>query len=169
MAGKADWAEAFFAQASEDLAAAKKLEGETPSVLAMLLQMTFEKMAKAALLRSGQATIEQVCRSHAAASRMLAVMKRNRSMLRTLGNGYEYAWKDVLPVVTELERAHPQLAGRGPQLEYPWEEADSGGIRWPARDLPIAQRLAAPGSMLGSRVMKFAAQLEQQFDQVFPP
>lgn len=162
------WADAYLAQASADLAAAKRVGGQVPSVLAMLLQMVFEKMAKAALLRSGQMTVHQAHGSHRAASRMVAVLKRNRSMLLTLGGGYAHAWKDVLPIVVELERAHPQLAAGGPQLEYPWEDPVRGDVRWPARDLPIAQRLAAPGELTGSRALKFASPLEKDFDQVFP-
>lgn len=169
MADEHAWADAYLAQAREDLAAAKELEGKTPSVLAMLLQMVFEKLAKAALLRSGQASLEQAKRSHAAASRMVAVMKRNREQLETIGNGYRYAWKDVLPLVVELERAHPQLAAGKPQLEYPWADAETGQVCWPARDLPVATRLGAPNSLAGMRLLRFAAQLDQQFDEVFPP
>jgi len=163
------WARAYLAQAQEDLAAAWRVGGEAPSVFAMLLQMVFEKMAKAALLRSSQLTIAKACGSHRAAARMVAVLKRNRRMLRLLGGGNAYAWKDVLPVVVELERAHPQLSEGGPQLEYPWQDPDTSEVLWPARDLPIAQRLGAPGQLVGLRVLRFAGQLQREFDLVFPP
>lgn len=84
--------------------------------------MVFEKMAKAAPLRSLQMTVAKAHGSHRAASRMVAVLKRNRGMLRTLGGGDVYAWKDVLPIVTEFERARLQLSEGGPQLEYPRED-----------------------------------------------
>lgn len=169
MATARDWADAFRAQAAEDLRAAKALEGRAPSVLAMLLQMVFEKLGKAALLRSGQIALRQARRSHAAASRMLAVLKRDKARRSILGAGNPYAFKDVLPMVRALERAHPQLAEPGqPQLEYPWEAGPGAEIRWPARDLALARQLGGPRSLIGARLLKLASQLEQRFDQVFP-
>ena len=47
-------------QAREDLVAAQAAYGAgCESAFCMLLQMTFEKLAKAALLRSGQTTLEK--------------------------------------------------------------------------------------------------------------
>ncbi len=169
MAGSKDWADAHLAQAAEDLTAAKKLGGRVPSVLAMLLQMVFEKTAKAALLRSSEMTVAKARASHRSASRMVAVLKRNRSILHKIGGRNAYAWKDVLPVVTELERAHPQLSEGGPQLEYPRQDVATDEVLWLARDLPIAHRLGAPGDLTGSRTLKFATQLIKAFDEVFPP
>lgn len=172
MATPRDWATGYLGQAREDLAAAKALQGTAPSVVAMLLQMVFEKLGKAALLRSNQMTVHGAQASHAAASRMLAAIRRNRSLLRRLGNGYEHAWKDVMPVVTELERLHPAIAvhrggSREPCLEYPWEDA-SGTVKWPARDLPMVPRLRDPRLQLGSRLVRFANQLAGDFDELFP-
>jgi hypothetical protein len=45
VATRKEWGEAYLAQAASDLAAAQALGGAEPSVLAMLLQMTFEKAA----------------------------------------------------------------------------------------------------------------------------
>lgn len=163
-----DWSDAYLAQAIEDLEAARRLGGGAPSVLAMLLLMVFEKLAKAALLRSSQMTVRMATSSHRAASRMVAQLKRNRSKLKALGAGDAYAWKDVLPVVTELERAHPQLAEGGPQLEYPWEDEGEERVCWPAKDLPIARRLGMANDLTGARLLKLAGEIARTFDRVFP-
>ena len=137
-----------------------------PSVLAMLMQMTFEKLAKAALLRNGSMTVNAARATHRAASAMVSQLRRNRRLLAPLGG--DIVWLDVLTIVPELERAHPQLAGPGgAQLEYPWEGAHAE-IRWPARDLAIAQRLCDPISNGGPRVIMFASKLVENFDQIYP-
>lgn len=163
MASALAWSDAYRAQARADLEGAKAVSGIAPSVLAMLLQMVFEKLAKAALLRTGAVTPSFAQSSHAAASHMLRAMRLQRGILAPLGGAQ--AWGDVLWVVEELERAHPALAKKGsPQLEYPWE-TPQGVVRWPALHLPMAQSLGS--STLGTRVLKFATLLEQRFDQIF--
>lgn len=174
MATARDHADAYLAQASEDLVAAKALVLAAtkdpgllaPSVLAMLLQMTFEKLAKAALLRNGSTTVEAARATHKAASRLVSILRRNRGLLHPLGG--DVVWQDVLTTVPELERAHPQLAEpTAPRLEYPWED-NNGTVRWPARDLAVAHRLVDPTSTRGSRMIRFASKLIEHFDDVFP-
>ena len=163
MATSLEWANAFLAQARADLRGAQAVAaaGE-PSVFAMLLQMAFEKFAKAALLRSGQTPV--TLGTHKAASRMVLAMRRQRGLIAPLGG--PWAWSDVFNLIDELEQAHPSVAVGGPMLEYPWEDAN-GAIQWPARDLAIAKRLARPGSNLGGRALNFAKQLDDRFDQIF--
>jgi hypothetical protein len=128
--------------------------------------MVFEKLAKAALLRQGAATLDAVRRSHRAASRMLLVLRRQRTVFALLGGAK--VWEDVLWVVGALEDAHPQLApDHAPQLEYPWEDV-GGAIRWPARDLHIARALGDARRGLGPRLRRFAELMDQRFDDVFP-
>ena len=62
------WARAYLAQARADLEAAALVGAAQPSVFAMLMQMVFEKMAKAALLRSQMITVKKAETSHQAAS-----------------------------------------------------------------------------------------------------
>jgi hypothetical protein len=162
-----EWSDAYLAQARADLEAAGQLGGAVPSVFAMLMQMALEKIAKAWLLRTGQIDLAGATSSHLAASRMVALLKRDRRRLATLGYGDAYAWKDVLPLVQELERAHPQLAEGGAQLEYPWEQPD-GSIAWPARDLSLALRLGDPRSTEAARLLRFARQLSEQFEAIVP-
>src|ERR1019366_4706400 len=85
MASARDWADAFLAQARDDLKAAEIISGHVPSAFGMLLQMAFEKLAKAALLRSSPLEFARKARkSHKAASKMIQVLKRNRDMLSEL-------------------------------------------------------------------------------------
>jgi len=172
MATDRDWAKGFLEQARAELEIAESLvrsrEGLTTrraAVLAMLLQMAFEKFAKAALLRSGEVTYLAVRQSHKASSRMIATMRRHR---RLAPIGGPNPWEKAFEVVEGLERAHPSLTQGGPQLEYPWQDA-SGAVRWPARDLPIAQKLSDPQSTLAGHIITFAMKLEQRFDAIFPP
>jgi hypothetical protein len=69
MANDPEWGDAFLAQARADFAAADAVatSGIAPSWLAMLLQMVFEKLAKAALLRMRSADLEDVTSTHATA------------------------------------------------------------------------------------------------------
>ena len=78
MATAREWAIGYLSQAREDLKGASAVSGQAPSVFAMLLQMTFEKLAKAALLRSNQMTVDGAQRTHAAASRMIHVLRLTR-------------------------------------------------------------------------------------------
>jgi hypothetical protein len=45
MATPRDWADGYLAQARADLDGARLVDASVPSVFAMLLQMTFEKLA----------------------------------------------------------------------------------------------------------------------------
>ncbi len=165
MATSRDWADAYLAQARADLDAASRLEGACPSAFAMLLQMVFEKMSKAALLRSAQLTVTKAVKSHRAAAMMVNLLLRYRALVPTFGGDVKTL---VLPAVIELENAHPQFATSGPKLEYPWEDLTTGNVLWPSRDLDIAKRLSSSASTLGPRVLRFATELSRRFDAVFP-
>lgn len=157
------WSDALLAQARDDLRAAEALaDARGPaSVLAMLLQMVFEKLAKAALARTDEPCFVAYRTSHAAASRLVIAIKNHNEYL-----GLRYAWKDVLPLVQALERAHPALARRGPHLEYPWEEGDKMGL--PATHLSIVKQLADPLETKGPKLLRFARELSNRFDELFP-
>ena len=164
-----EWADAYLAQARADLEGARVLSGTSPSVFAMVLQMVFEKLAKAALLRSGAVNVAWAQGTHAAASRMVLVMLRERARIAPLGGSP--TWQHVLSIVITLEQAHPQVAARlspgSPQLEYPWVAVD-GTVQWPARHLAIAASLGSPQNNLGARVLRFATLLAERFDHIFP-
>ena len=165
MASSLEWSAAYLAQSQEDLEGARivAMSGCAPSVTAMLLQMTFEKLAKAALLKTGAVTLSYVRKNHIAASMMLRTLRIQRGMLEPLGG--TKSWEDVIWVVEELERCHPQIADESMgTLEYPWETA-VGTIQWPSAHLPIVQTFA--NGTLPIRVVKFATLLQQRFHQIF--
>jgi hypothetical protein len=168
MATDPEWGDAFLAQTRADFAAADAVatSGLAPSSLAMLLQMVFEKLAKAALLRMRSADLEDVTSTHATAGRLLKILRRERRRFDSLGGAH--AWGDVIWMIEELERAHPQIARSktDAKLEYPWE-TPAGAIQWPERDLPVARRLGDPRSNLKTRVTRFADQLAWQFTNCF--
>jgi hypothetical protein len=108
------------------------------SVFAMLLQMAFEKFAKAALLRSGAITYAAARSSRKAASTMTAAMRRQRALIVPIGG--PLVWSAAFEVV-DVEARTPSMAQGAAQLEYPWEAAN-GLVHRPASDLPIALELA---------------------------
>lgn len=161
------WSDAFFAQANEDLAAAKVVFVQQPSVFCMLMQMVFEKMAKAVALRTGQATPSSVKKNHAAASRWIATLKRDREKRAILGDPTNQGFNTLSTLVQTLENCHPSLATKGsPQLEYPWEGSEA--ICWPAKHLPIAQRFRDPLCRDAILLVGFAEALAQNFGRLYP-
>lgn len=85
MATDRDWALAYLEQARADFRGMRAMGSVSPSTLAMVCQMVFEKFAKAALLRQGAAPLGAVRRSHRAASRLLLVLRRQRALVAPLG------------------------------------------------------------------------------------
>lgn len=78
MASPLDWAAAYLAQARKEIdAAAEPLD---PSVRAMLLQMGFEKIAKAAMLKNGQWTIAHTQTTHRGATHMMNQLLTERRL-----------------------------------------------------------------------------------------
>jgi hypothetical protein len=165
-----DWADPFRDQAREDLKAARAaLLAGVPSAFAMLMQMAFEKLAKAALARKHI----QPPKSHDVASRLL-------KLLELTPGGTSLSGVLIAPVfaaVRELENAQPAVVNNAmhkhgvpqyPQLEYPWEHPTTHVIEWPAAHLPIARRIADPRDPIGLQLLKLAGALDAQFDVLFP-
>lgn len=159
-----DWACAYLDQARADLHAAAVLQGEEPSVVAMLCQMGLEKLAKAALLTGGSMRVEDATKTHRAAVAMVQQLARSRRQCTTLGWAPSHIRRNVLPNVELLERSQPALSAGGPTLEYPWEQ--DGIVRWPRRDLGPA-RLFTPHSNAGQLVLRFAQDLAAVFERVY--
>jgi hypothetical protein len=131
----------------------------------MLLQMTFEKLGKAALLRSGAMAIDTARSSHKGAVRMVQLVARDKHACRRLGWKPENV-KRLVPIVDELERAQPALAKNSPCLEYPWEDP-RGNVQWPARHLPLLHSFKAKRGNHGIQLLKFGKGLCTKFDEVF--
>jgi HEPN domain-containing protein len=164
-----DWADPFREQAEEDLRAAQaSYTHGCESAFCMLLQMVFEKLAKAAIARRGT----DPPHSHQVASRLLLLLAR------TPGGPQLPRYGDrVLSAIKELEDAHPSVVRNAmrnfgvaqyPQLEYPWENPHTGAVEWPSQHLPIAQRVRDPRQRIGADLLKFASALAHQFDTLFP-
>lgn len=135
MPRKSDWAHAYNQQAVADLQAAMSLGGSPISVLGMLLQMSFEKASKAALLYGGRATVEDTQRTHRAALSLMSILKNNRIVLQRLTSRRPEFWHQTVVTVEELTNLQPQVSQGGPWLEYPWISGAKETVRWPEEHL----------------------------------
>jgi hypothetical protein len=160
-----DWADPFLEQAREDLRAAQAAyTAACESTFCMLLQMTFEKLAKAAFARQGTA----LTHSHDGASRLLLLLALAPGGSTLPGNQSR-----LFAAVRDLENAQPSIVKHSgvpqyPQLEYPWVNPASNLVEWPARHLPIAQAVRDPRQRLGPDLLKLANAMSVQFNTLFP-
>ena len=169
MATDRDWADAFLAQATEDLTAAQAaFDADVPSTFCMLMQMVFEKLAKAAFARAGAPAPQR----HQVAARLIAVLRRTPGSAAIMIGG-----PHSLHAVEELENANPSvvadavrrcLATQYPQLEYPWLNAATNQVEWPGKHLPIARRVADPEDPVAANLLKSARAFVKHFDTLFP-
>jgi hypothetical protein len=155
------WSDALLEQARQDLQAAEIMAARAgpATVLAMLLQMFFEKLAKAVLARTDLPSFAAHRNSHATASRLINLLKVNNRY-----NELRYKWSDVLPLIQELERVHPAIAKGGPHLEYPWEGEDRMAL---PSEVRIVRTLADPLDMKGPKLLRFARELSNRFEEIF--
>lgn len=172
-----DWAVPFLAQAAADLAAARACIGANgcSSTFCMLLQMTFEKLGKAAIARRTplSAGLQEPPHNHQTASHLLDLL------LRSPGGAAVAPSASVRAAVVDLENAHPDVAKpnanlqppkpQWPQLEFPWSDPLSGIVKSPTTDLPIARRIDDPNDRIGALLLKFADGLVKDFNTLFPP
>lgn len=114
-----EWKVELLRQAKDDLAGAIacRAAGGLTTVECMLLQMAFEKIAKAAIAITPGASFSTTLRSHRAAGKWLPSLRQRFAGSRTV----KYPWKAIIPRIRELEESHPAVATAGPHLEYPWE------------------------------------------------
>lgn len=159
------WSDPFLEQAREDLRVAWAIPPKhRGSTFCMLLQMIFEKLAKAAYARSGQV----VPRTHKAASHLFAVLLRHptgANILRTSPN--------VRAFVEQLENAQPSIACLAAQpceqLEYPWEDPTTGTVFHPEADLGLAKRTRNnPQDRIALDCLRFASAIAQALPTMIP-
>lgn len=175
-----DYAKPFLEQASEDLRAAQSLievlqhgnnatsqrKHGAPSTFCMLLQMSFEKLAKAVRARQGREPI----REHLVVTTFLLNLARDRWRLAQISIGPDAVMQGIFQFIRELENAHPQRGDdKAPQLEYPWVDATTGVVCCPARDLHLCRRVTDPRDKVAAKTMKFGAALIDKFDLLYPP
>ncbi len=168
MATPLDWSIAYRAQAEEDFKAAMAAR-HTPSVYVMLLQMTFEKIAKAVYCKQQNAIPTF---SHSIGAYVWQFFKRDRVPAFD-----ERAVDRMVSLLFEIESANPAVVNKtwkavgGPhpaQLEYPWEETGTGFVRTPLHDLPLAKKISDAKEPLGPTLERFADTLLRTFDTIFP-
>lgn len=128
-----------------------------------------QEIAKAALLRSGQWTVEHTQATHLGASYMMQLLcnRRLREKLSVSEGQLRYAIK---PLVDELEGLQPKVArDRGrtswPWLEYPWETAE--GVTTPSDALPNLARYGTHGATTVILLTRFATELIEKHDNLF--
>lgn len=159
MPSRQDWGNAFLRCAQEDLDAAKALlrldAAQVPyAALAMLFQMTFEKIGKSYLYKHSNQPGEKI-KNHAAATKALSRMKSTRpAAWPALASLFQPRNSEALCIVEELEASQPansdrifNLTGRRTgHLEFPWESL--GTIKIPSADLPVVQKLRSTPQVL---------------------
>ena len=135
---------AFLLQAKEDLQATETLGHDisaSPSTFCMLLQMVFEKLAKAYRHRQLYHIPAQMRHEITGAH----FDKTIDEIIRKNPQKHKY-YKRIMGLIKSLENAQPAIAKRKsphePQLEYPWENPKHE-ICYPAKDFPLVQRLLA--------------------------
>jgi hypothetical protein len=161
--GADEWAAELLDAARHDLRAAKVLAANTDNhaaTVAMLLQMVFEKLAKAYLARTDWPAFIKHRRSHAAATRFTQFLKLNNKRLLPIG----LRSSNVLAWVEALTRAHPAIAKNGPHLEYPWEQGER--VCSPSRDLLIVTELGDARSLALPHLLRFASYFIQNFETI---
>jgi hypothetical protein len=167
-----DWSEPFLEQAREDLKAAWSLANATPlsaSTLCMLIQMVFEKLAKAAFAKGGNVDN----RNHQVASRVFPLIQRaSPAGVHLVRNS-----PNVIQFVFELETAHPFVANRAekddptvpwPRLEYPWPDPTASVVLSPAHNLALAQRVRCSADRIAADCLKFASAFAKDFHNIIP-
>lgn len=162
MATASDWAAGYLAQARVDLAAAS--QAVDASVRAMLLQMTMEKVAKAALLKSGQWSSINSQTTHRGASHMMRLLLWPR-FLDKLDYKREVVEHILKPMVDELESLHPANSSSGPWLEYPWL-TPTDAVAVPCQNLPVLAKYSSQSNQ-AALLMRFAARLIESHDRIF--
>jgi hypothetical protein len=111
----------FFAQARSDYRMFRQLRSENQPACHVLhcLQMSTEKLARVYLWKHGV-----VKRSHAAFSKFLRSLAGDERVRLELGFKRRDQWSakldGVVSLVESIQQLAPDLAGDGPNPEYPW-------------------------------------------------
>jgi hypothetical protein len=169
MTDRQNWQAAFLNQAGVDWAAYQKTRlGTSPECHQLLfLQMASEKLAKA-LLISGPLSLESITQSHAAFVKFMHTASNNRKLQRAFGMKkaqHRAQFKSLLPLACEIELLAPALAQRGPNPEYPWEDA-AGNILSPANyPFPLITQLRKTPQ--GVQSLKYIEIFLKRFEELF--
>jgi hypothetical protein len=163
------WANAYLEQARSDWDTYRVITENVCATCQELhyLQMTAEKLSKAALLRSRTTSPDDLRRTHRAFVNFLRFAARNPNLQRTLsmhGRQLRSYIQGILPIADRIERLAPALAQNGPNAEYPWE-VPSGEVTAPASyTFPVTEELRRPE---GRRLLKLTATILEGFEGFF--
>lgn len=171
------WAEAFFYQAVQDFSLAClgiSSSNKYSATILMLLQMFFEKYAKAVYCRSTH-TLPK--RNHKTTSILRSALERSPKYKKyrklnsvTTGSSIK-PYVDFFDFLSKLESLQPSNANHGsdetigdtlPQLEYPWKET-AGNICSPCTDLDFIHEIENPQSRIFTKVLPIAQNLINDF------
>lgn len=163
MAPSTGWSSAFLRCANEDLEAAAKLlkiGQESPGTIAMLFQMSFEKIGKSYLIAHANKRPDEL-KIHKAATVALRMIKLNTDWLWDGGHRGQQ-WKTAILMVKTLEEAQPSVAknmGRNEVLEYPWEDPITRRVLTAAEGIPVVRDLAKSKTVLSPQLIKLGRHL----------
>jgi hypothetical protein len=166
-----EWTYAFLEQAKSDLRTADALADsvEYSSQATMLLQMAWEKLAKAALI-SGRGW-DPTHRTHAVAVKFVSALKRAPNAPSVLFSGprqqFVARMSTLQADLVALEKLTPALSDGGMNAEYPWSQNDAAGnetILWPAKHL--TRRFSQPGRS-AIRIRRDFTSIASNFDRIF--
>jgi hypothetical protein len=169
MIDRQSWQRAFLKQARVDWQAYQRTRNapwlECHRLL--FLQMATEKLGKA-LLIAGHTSVEKITQTHAAFVKFVQIAGNHRKLQKALGMNKSQQgaqFKTLLPFAYEIELLAPALAQRGPNPEYPWEDA-SGAILAPAdHSFALAKRLRKIPQ--GVQLLKYVEIFLKRFEELF--
>lgn len=143
------------------------LEGLDPCHRLHYLQMSTEKLSKALLLSSRAMQLEDLRASHKVFVKFLRVAGLNQNVQRALGvrtlSDLHARLRGLTPLAAEIERRSPQVAGNGPNSEYPWGESLNDVVTPADFNFPVLEKLSSPK---GERLMKLVERLLEEFNMV---
>ena len=167
----ATWSDAYFTQAKQDfylaaLGASKTAEEEDKSfdaTICMLLQMFFEKYAKAVYIAQKGT---KPPRKHKTAKVFLETLRGSAKYCKMKKSPFFVYCCNCIEKLEKLQPANAkEVSGvdKSPQLEYPWCQDDQ--ICSPAKDLELAKQFRKPESLILTRLFPFAQNLINDFPQ----
>lgn len=142
-------ADAFLRQAEEDFRALMSMDQcEAPSTCCMLMQMVFEKLAKAKLAKDNGEWPPKIHDINHYLLKRLTSREPNKKQ-KYLPDG------KIMEFALSLEDAQPSAAKDCmPQLEYPWKDG-VGIVYCPADDLFLAKRIINPCDRIRVEVINY--------------
>ncbi len=159
-----DQQQAFLAQAKSDHGVLGTLQGKAPCHQLHYLQMCTEKLGKAYFKRQ---TTTKVDGSHAFFVKFLRAISTNGAVRNGLGFVHSESFvgyiHGLLPLAYDLERLAPNLAGDGPNPEYPFPRSNPT-IAPVHHDFHVWEALQ---TAQGQRLLKFVRELLEHFQEWF--